>query len=47
MITGGESGILNVWVPNDEENNSVANPGKCMLKELPKVSLKNHSSKPY
>lgn len=47
MVTGGEAGILNVWVPSDDENNSVENTGKCTLKELPKVSLKNHSSKPY
>lgn len=47
MVTGGEAGILNVWVPSDDENNSVGNTGKCTLKELPKVSLKNHSSKPY
>jgi len=48
MVTGGEAGILNVWVPSDDENNSVDNTGgKCTLKELPKVSLKNHSSKPY
>lgn len=45
MITGGEAGILNVWIPsngNDEENND-----KCSLKKLPKVSLKHRSSKPY
>lgn len=44
MITGGEAGILNIWVPNDK-NEEVTN--KCSLKELPKVSKKYRTSKPY
>lgn len=45
MITGGEAGILNVWVPGD--GNDVNASEKCSLKEMPKVSLKNRNSKPY
>lgn len=46
MITGGEAGILNVWVPSNENDTSIMTK-KCSLKKVPKVSLKNHKSKPY
>lgn len=45
MITGGEAGILNVWVPSN--TNDEKNTNKCSFKEMPKVSLKNRTSKPY
>lgn len=44
MITGGEAGILNVWTPSNDLD---INTDKCSFKELPKVSLKNRTSKPY
>lgn len=44
MITGGEAGILSIWDPSDE---SGINTEKFSLKTLPKVSLKNSTSKPY
>lgn len=44
MITGGEAGILNVWLPSNDLD--ITNE-KCSLKELPKVSLKHRTSKPY
>lgn len=46
MITGGEAGILNVWIPSDE-NDTSAMTKKCSLKNMSKVSLKNRKSKPY
>lgn len=44
LITGGEAGILNIW---DQSNDLDINTDKCSLKVLPKVSLKNRTSKPY
>lgn len=44
MITGGEAGILNVWVPDD--GNDITTD-KCTFKELPTVGRKNRTSKPY
>lgn len=46
MVTGGESGIINVWIPSDGNDENITS-NKCSLKQLPKVSLKNRNSKPY
>jgi len=46
LVTVGEAAIINVWVPSDENYGDI-NIGKCSFKQLPKVSLKNHNSKPY
>lgn len=46
LITGGEAGMFNIWVPTEENKVNIPTE-KCSLKELPKVSLKNCSSKPY
>lgn len=46
MITGGEAGILNVWVPTDQNDVNLT-AGKSSLKELSKISTKNHKTKPY
>jgi len=46
LITAGEAGIVNIWVPSDENDKDMIT-SKCSLKELSKVSLKNHNFKPY